>query len=80
MKYAFYLVDKGHNITEWVRELYDSKPLYRATVDEASNILGYDMSEIMFSDDDRLNQTAYTQPGYVNDELGVNTVNARRRI
>lgn len=71
MKYAFLFSGQGAQYPGMGQELYASKPLYRATVDEASNILGYDMSEIMFSDDGRLNQTAYTQPAMLTMSWGL---------
>lgn len=42
-------------------DLYQNIPAYQATVDQASNILGYDLQEVA-NDDAKIKQTAYAQP------------------
>lgn len=46
-----------------VKDLYDSNQQVQDIFSEASDILGYDMAELCFSDpESRLNQTEFTQP------------------
>lgn len=43
-------------------ELYHQEAIVRETFEQASTILGYDMAELCFTENERLNQTEYTQP------------------
>ncbi|CAM3147353.1 ACP S-malonyltransferase [Leuconostoc rapi] len=42
-------------------DLYQALPEYKATVDQASNILGYDLQAVA-NDENKIKQTAYAQP------------------
>ena len=44
------------------QELYQQESRFQQTFAEASEMLGYDMTELCFTENDRLNQTEYTQP------------------
>ncbi|MGP1450058.1 MAG: ACP S-malonyltransferase [Wolinella sp.] len=44
------------------RAFYDARDDMRDMVKEASDVLGFDMAELLFGENDRLAQTAYTQP------------------
>lgn len=44
------------------QELYQQESSVQQTFTEASEMLGYDMTELCFTENDRLNQTEYTQP------------------
>ncbi|MEN2277710.1 acyltransferase domain-containing protein, partial [Enterococcus faecium] len=43
------------------KDLYQ-EAVEKQTFDEASEILGYDMADLCFSENERLDQTQYTQP------------------
>jgi len=62
MKTAFLFSGQGAQYIGMGQELYQQEAIVRQTFDEASDILGYDMATLCFEENDRLNQTEYTQP------------------
>ncbi|EMF0067452.1 ACP S-malonyltransferase [Enterococcus hirae] len=61
MKTAFLFSGQGAQYPGMGQDLYQ-EIIVKETFNEASDILGYDMAELCFSENERLNQTAYTQP------------------
>ena len=62
MKTAFLFSGQGARYVGMGQELFDQEEIVRQTFDEASDVLGYDMAELCFTENERLNQTEYTQP------------------
>lgn len=62
MKRAFLFSGQGAQYVGMGQELYEQEPIVRSTFEEASHALGYDVAELCFSENERLNQTEYTQP------------------
>jgi len=62
MKIAFLYAGQGSQYVGMGQELYDDHAVVRERVDQASDILGYDVKDILFHDEDKLNDTRYTQP------------------
>ena len=62
MKRAFLFSGQGAQYVGMGQELYAQEPIVRVTFEEASHALGYDVAELCFTENDRLNQTEYTQP------------------
>lgn len=62
MKTAFLFSGQGAQYVGMGQELFDQEEIVRQTFDEASDVLGYDMAELCFTENERLNQTEYTQP------------------
>lgn len=62
MKTAFLFSGQGAQYVGMGQELYEQEPIVRATFEEASQALGYDLAELCFTENERLNQTEYTQP------------------
>jgi [acyl-carrier-protein] S-malonyltransferase len=62
MKTAFLFSGQGAQYKGMGEELYNQHAIVKKTFDQASDVLGYDMAELCFTENDRLNQTQYTQP------------------
>lgn len=62
MKTAFLFSGQGAQYVGMGQELFYQEEIVRQTFDEASDVLGYDMAELCFTENERLNQTEYTQP------------------
>lgn len=62
MKRAFLFSGQGAQYVGMGQELYEQEPIVKETFDEASRVLGYDVAEQCFTENEQLNQTEYTQP------------------
>lgn len=62
MKKAFLFSGQGAQYVGMGQELYEREPIVKATFDEASRVLGYNVAQQCFTENEQLNQTEYTQP------------------
>ncbi|GHU41756.1 malonyl CoA-acyl carrier protein transacylase [Bacilli bacterium] len=53
------------------RDLYDNFESVKATYDEASEMLGYDLRELIDTDADKLGETKYTQPAILTTSVAI---------
>ncbi len=61
MKIAFLFPGQGAQALQMGKDLYDEYPEYRKIYDEVYKITGIDVAKITFEDEEKLNQTKYTQ-------------------
>ncbi|HNT51520.1 MAG TPA: acyltransferase domain-containing protein, partial [Cyclobacteriaceae bacterium] len=60
---AFVFPGQGAQFTGMGKELYNANPIAKSLFDKANNILGFNITEIMFSGSaEELKQTKVTQP------------------
>ena len=73
MKTAFLFSGQGAQYTGMGQAFYDTETMMKQTVDQASEILGYDMAALCFDDanQEKLNQTEYTQPAILTVSVGM---------
>lgn len=62
MTIAFVYSGQGAQYAGMAQELYSDHEVVRTVFAEASSLLGYDVAELCFSEDERLHQTEFTQP------------------
>lgn len=52
-------------------DLYAVYPIVRETFQQASAVLGYDLRQLIDTDDEKLNQTRYTQPAILTTSIAI---------
>ena len=70
-KRAFLFAGQGAQYLGMGRERYDQYELVRSTFDEASQVLGYDVRALIDQDEEKLNQTRYTQPAILTTSVAI---------
>ena len=66
-----YLLVKGLQKLGMASDLYAAYPVVKETFDTASRILGYDLRELIDSNEEKLNQTRYTQPAILTTSVAI---------
>ncbi len=62
---------QGAQKANMAHDFYESHPKAKAIFELADNILSFNATELCFNDDERLHQTAFTQPCIVTAELAI---------
>ena len=70
-KTAFLFAGQGAQKLGMARDLYDQYPIVKETYDQASRVLGYDLRDLIDQDEEKLNQTCYTQPAILTTSVAI---------
>ena len=70
-KRAFLFAGQGAQYLGMARDLYEQYDVVKATFEEASQVLGYDVRALIDQDEEKLNQTRYTQPAILTTSLAI---------
>jgi len=62
MKIGFLFAAQGAQYLGMGRDLFEQEAIVRKTFRQACDVLGFDLTELIFAKEEKLNQTRYTQP------------------
>lgn len=79
-KTAFLFAGQGAQKLGMASDLYEKYPIVRETFEQASSILGYDIRELIDNEEDKLNQTRYTQPAILTTSVAFSACCKKRDI
>ncbi|WP_438478556.1 ACP S-malonyltransferase [Streptococcus pluranimalium] len=70
-KTAFLFAGQGAQTLGMARDLYEHFDIVKATFEQASQILGYDIRHLIDENQDKLNQTRFTQPAILTTSVAI---------
>ena len=70
-KTAFLFAGQGAQYLGMGRDLYDHYSIVKETIDQASQVLGYDLRHLIDTEEEKLNQTRYTQPAILATSVAI---------
>lgn len=79
-KKAFLFAGQGAQYLGMARDFYEQYDVVKATFEEASQVLGYDVRALIDQDEEKLNQTRYTQPAILTTSLAIYRLLAEKGI
>lgn len=71
MRTGFLFAGQGAQSIGMARDLYEAYPLVKEIYDTASDVLGYDLREVIDTDEAKLQQTRYTQPAILTTSFAI---------
>lgn len=71
MKVCFIFSGQGAQYNGMGKELYDNFSICKQVFEDANNALGFNITDICFNEDERLNQTEYTQPSILTTSYAI---------
>ena len=71
MKIGFIFAGQGAQKLGMASDLYEKYPIVRETFDQASSILDYNLRDLIDKEEDKLNQTRYTQPAILTTSVAI---------
>ena len=79
-KKAFLFAGQGAQYLGMARDLYEQYDVVKATFEEASQVLGYDVRALIDQDEEKLSQTRYTQPAILTTSLAIYRLLAEKGV
>ena len=79
-KTAFLFAGQGAQYLGMARDFYEQYDVVKSTFEEASQVLGYDVRALIDQDEEKLNQTRYTQPAILTTSLAIYRLLAEKGI
>ncbi|AGK71863.1 ACP S-malonyltransferase [Streptococcus cristatus] len=79
-KTAFLFAGQGAQYLGMARDFYEQYDVVKATFEEASQVLGYDVRALIDQDEEKLNQTRYTQPAILTTSFAIYRLLAEKGI
>ena len=79
-KTAFLFAGQGAQYLGMARDLYEQYDVVKSTFEEASQVLGYDVRALIDQDEEKLNQTRYTQPAILTTSFAIYRLLAEKGI
>ena len=79
-KTAFLFAGQGAQYLGMDRDLYEQYDVVKSTFEEASQVLGYDVRALIDQDEEKLNQTRYTQPAILTTSVAIYRLLAEKGI
>lgn len=80
MKIAFIYSGQGSQYAGMGRELYDNFKCVKDTFDKADEVLDFKLTDMCFGEDERLNETEYTQPALLTMSVALTRLMAEKGI
>ncbi len=73
-KVAFIFAGQGSQSAGMGKDFFDNSDIAKEMIEKASDRLGFDFKELLFEENDKLNQTQYTQPAILLVSAIANTI------
>lgn len=70
-KTVFMFAGQGAQYPDMAKDLYEHFPIIRETFAEANQVLGYELEDLIFSENSKLNETQYTQPAILTVDVAI---------